>query len=76
MLASPRVVRVLNYSKILKRDLTLTRNIYLREDFICQYCGINFKFSKINLDHILTKFRGGKTLGRIWFVHVKMKILS
>jgi 5-methylcytosine-specific restriction endonuclease McrA len=35
------------------------RNIYLRDDRKCQYCGKTYGIKELNLDHILPKSKGG-----------------
>lgn len=36
------------------------RNIYLRDDFTCQYCGGKFDSSRLNIDHIIPRSRPEK----------------
>lgn len=35
-------------------------NVYLRDQFTCQYCGLVFPYSKLTLDHVFPRSRGGK----------------
>ena len=39
------------------------KNIYWRDQYICQYCEGQFKYKQLSLDHIIPKSRGG---GRGW----------
>lgn len=60
-LVVPRVIRMLTYSNKPKLALRLTRrNIYFRDNNICQYCGKKFPTDKLNLDHVVPKSQGGK----------------
>jgi 5-methylcytosine-specific restriction endonuclease McrA len=36
-------------------------NIFLRDDFTCQYCGITRDKAMLNLDHVLPKSQGGRS---------------
>lgn len=36
------------------------KNIFLRDNFICQFCGKTFERSHLTIDHIMPKSRGGK----------------
>ncbi|MFQ5834566.1 MAG: HNH endonuclease, partial [bacterium] len=43
------------------RRVKFTRkNIYKRDENICQYCGKKFKPQDLNLDHVVPLSRGGK----------------
>jgi 5-methylcytosine-specific restriction endonuclease McrA len=37
------------------------RNVYVRDDLTCQYCGRRPEVSQLNLDHVVPISRGGKT---------------
>jgi len=39
------------------------RNIYQRDKNICQYCRVSFPLSKLTLDHVVPKSKGG---GKSW----------
>jgi len=59
-LVVPRVIRLLEYARIPNQTLKLTRrNIYIRDESICQYCGKKLSTDKLNLDHIVPKSQGG-----------------
>jgi 5-methylcytosine-specific restriction endonuclease McrA len=61
----PSVVRLVNYVKGLsgKRNIVkLTRkNILLRDNYTCQYCGLRSGPEKLNIDHVIPKGQGGKS---------------
>ena len=58
----PMVVRVLRSFKRDKLRIKFYRlNVYARDNFTCQYCGVRFMSEDLNLDHVLPQSRGGKT---------------
>ena len=36
-------------------------NVYLRDNYICQYCKQMFSYKDVTLDHVIPKSKGGKT---------------
>jgi len=61
ILVLPRIIRLLKYNKIPSTEVHLNRrNIYLRDNNTCQYCGKKFPTDKLNLDHVIPKAQGGK----------------
>lgn len=58
----PVVVRLLRFDRITRPTLRLSRkNVYLRDNYTCQYTGQKLPSSELNLDHIVPASRGGKT---------------
>jgi len=58
----PSVVRLLNMVKRDKSPVKFSRqNIYARDRYKCQYCGIRFPTEALTYDHVLPKSRGGRT---------------
>lgn len=58
----PRVVLLSMYDRIPKRNVRFSRlNIMLRDGHTCQYCGRRYPRSKLNIDHIIPRSRGGST---------------
>jgi 5-methylcytosine-specific restriction endonuclease McrA len=58
----PSVVRLLKMVKRPKIPIRFSRqNIYARDRYRCQYCGRRFPVEELTYDHVLPKFRGGKT---------------
>jgi len=58
----PSVVRLLKMVKRAKTPVKFSRqNIYARDRYKCQYCGLAFPVEELTYDHVLPKFRGGKT---------------
>lgn len=61
-IAVPEIIRLRNFEKLPKRAVKFTRrNIYKHYNYRCCYCGNTFHTSKLNLDHVIPKSRGGKT---------------
>lgn len=58
----PRVVRLLRYERLPKNGVKFNRrNIFLRDDYICQYCNRRYSAHRLSLDHVLPRSRGGPT---------------
>lgn len=61
----PSIVRLVAYVKGLsaRRDIVkLTRkNILLRDNYTCQYCGKSAGPDKLNIDHVVPKAQGGRS---------------
>ncbi len=57
----PLVVRLMRFvRRIYKNKIPLQRkNIFVRDEYICQYCGKNCKSSP-TIDHIIPRSRGGE----------------
>lgn len=37
------------------------RNVFIRDGFVCQYCGKTFNSTELTIDHVVPKSHGGKT---------------
>lgn len=58
----PSVVRLLHAFRRVKKPVKFSRvNIYGRDKFRCQYCGISLKISEGTYDHVLPRAQGGRT---------------
>jgi 5-methylcytosine-specific restriction endonuclease McrA len=58
----PRVIVLVGFDRIPKRHVRYSRvNVFARDKFTCQYCGVKPHRSQLNLDHVLPRSMGGKT---------------
>lgn len=59
--AVPRILRLLFYDRLPRRQLTFNRrNVYARDGNRCQYCGKKFSTSELSLDHVVPRSAGGQ----------------
>jgi 5-methylcytosine-specific restriction endonuclease McrA len=56
----PAVVMLTEYYKKRPRVRLTKRNVFLRDRYVCQYCGDTVGENRATLDHILPLSRGGK----------------
>lgn len=58
----PAVVRLLKYVSLSVKTVKFSRiNVFGRDHFSCQYCGIQPGTSSLTYDHVVPKSRGGAT---------------
>lgn len=57
----PKVVVLKRYINIPRTPKFSRRNVYLRDDYTCQYCGKQFQTSELTFDHVVPRKNGGKT---------------
>jgi 5-methylcytosine-specific restriction endonuclease McrA len=58
----PSVVRLLRLVKRPKTPVKFSRqNIYARDKYRCQYCGKQLPSEELTYDHVIPKYRGGRT---------------
>jgi 5-methylcytosine-specific restriction endonuclease McrA len=61
-LAAPEVVLLLHYDRVPCHEAPFTRrNLFLRDEFTCQYCGKRCGSDHLSVDHVLPRSRGGTT---------------
>lgn len=58
----PSVVAMARQVPTPKRVPFSRRSVFIRDDFRCQYTGIKYPASELNLDHVFPASRGGKTV--------------
>ena len=59
----PKIIVLAIYDRIPRKEVKFTRqNIFLRDKHTCQYCKRVFVEGKLNLDHVMPRDRGGKTV--------------
>ena len=58
----PEIVILNNYDKVPSYDLRLSkRNIFIRDQFKCQYTGKVIDTKEADIDHVIPRSKGGKT---------------
>lgn len=58
----PRVIRLVKYDQFPKNVIKFNRrNIFLRDENRCQYCGHKFPTHQLSLDHVMPRSQGGAT---------------
>ena len=62
VIKAPAVVRLLRAFRRHAKPVKFSRvNIYARDGYRCQYCGIKCTIDKLTYDHVVPRSRGGKT---------------
>jgi len=57
----PRTVLLMRYARVPATTLRLSRrNVYLRDDYTCQYCARRLGAKELNLDHVTPRCKGGR----------------
>lgn len=58
----PSIVRLLRFVRPWRRAVKFSRqSIYRRDNFQCQYCGVQVGSEDLNLDHVAPRSLGGQT---------------
>jgi 5-methylcytosine-specific restriction endonuclease McrA len=58
----PTIIRLTSAAYPKKRRVRLSRrNVLLRDNHTCQYCGKSFPKHRLNLDHVIPRGQGGTT---------------
>jgi len=58
----PRVIRLLTYEKLPKQTVKFNRrNIFARDNNLCQYCGKKYPTTELSLDHVIPRSQGGQS---------------
>ena len=59
---APKIIILKDYNKIPVFEVKLTRrNVFIRDNFRCQYSGRKLRINEATLDHIVPESRGGKS---------------
>ncbi len=60
---TPAVVRLTKGHASTKQVVRFSRvNVYTRDGFRCQYCGVKKPMDELNYDHVIPRVRGGQTV--------------
>lgn len=57
----PKIVVLKKYINVNHKPKFSRRNVYLRDDYTCQYCGKKFKAEDLTFDHLIPRTLGGHT---------------
>ena len=57
----PSVVALKNFIMQQRRPVFTRFNVFLRDNFTCQYCHEKFSANELTFDHLIPKYAGGKT---------------
>jgi 5-methylcytosine-specific restriction endonuclease McrA len=58
----PEVIKLNRYDRMPRQTVLFSRaNIFKRDEYTCQYCGIKPGSEELTIDHVIPKARGGKT---------------
>ncbi|MCA8906464.1 MAG: HNH endonuclease [Rhodospirillaceae bacterium] len=57
----PSVIALKEYVQTARRPAFTRFNVFLRDGFVCQYCGGRFPTQDLTFDHVIPRSRGGKT---------------
>lgn len=61
-MAMPSVIRMNYYIKVPRLCVPFSRsNVFLRDQYACQYCGETFHSQALTLDHVIPRSAGGVT---------------
>ena len=57
----PDVIILTKYDKLHAREMVFNRrNLFLRDENVCQYCGNRCKTMDLSIDHVIPRSRGGQ----------------
>ena len=67
----PKIVMLNKYVKIDHKPKFSRKNIYLRDNYTCQYCGQKFDPDDLTFDHVIPRACGGELFGIILLLVVE-----
>lgn len=56
----PSVIMLSSYHKLPVKAKYTRKNLYVRDDYCCQYCAKQFVAADLTIDHVVPKSQGGK----------------
>lgn len=57
----PKIVVLKKYISVSHTPKFSRKNVYLRDNYTCQYCGQQFKPDDLTFDHVIPRCKGGQT---------------
>lgn len=58
----PSVLALKEYIPLARSPAFTRFNVFLRDQWLCQYCGDAFKTNELTFDHVIPRSRGGRTV--------------
>ena len=59
----PKVIVLAVFDRLPRQEVKFSReNVFQRDRYMCQYCGKNFERRELNLDHVIPRDKGGRTV--------------
>ncbi len=57
----PKVIKLVNLvTKIFKNKIPYSKyNVFIRDEYTCQFCGVKLKKRECTIDHVVPKVKGG-----------------
>lgn len=56
----PSIIMLNKYHRQPDRARFCRKNVYLRDHYQCQYCGDEFNYLELTMDHVIPKSKGGR----------------
>lgn len=61
-ISAPEIIVLARYDRVPRHEAPFTRrNLFLRDNFTCQYCGRRCTSDHLSVDHVVPRSRGGST---------------
>ena len=60
-IALPSVISLKEFIPLTRQPAFTRFNVFLRDSFSCQYCGVRFRTEELSFDHVIPRARGGRT---------------
>ncbi len=61
-IAAPEIILLTHYNRVPHHEAPFTRrNLFLRDDYTCQYCGNRRPSNRLSIDHVQPRSRNGST---------------
>ena len=57
----PSIIVAKMYHKRKSHAKLSRRNLFIRDDYRCQYCGVKFYHHELTFDHVIPRLHGGKS---------------
>lgn len=58
----PSVLALKEYIPVARTPAFTRFNVFLRDEWLCQYCGEPFRTSDLTFDHVIPRSKGGRTV--------------